>query len=101
MNLVAPATVAIIAVGTVAIAVIWPVIAIAVIWPVVAIAIIRVAIAVIATAILPSPIANLFNPVIAFCLKWQSSDTLHHCRLDFGVHSANNYKHHRGHHTGE
>src|SRR5262245_65742801 len=115
-GLVAPATVAItiVAVGAVAIAVIRPVIAIAVIWSVIAVAIIRVAITVpiirvtitvVATAIgatiLSSPIANLFNCAIAFRLKWQSSVTLHHCRLSFPAKSANSYKYRRGRHTSE
>jgi hypothetical protein len=68
-----PPTVPVIAIGTIAVSII----------AIRAVAIMRVAIAIIATAISPTigttsvtpVIADLFNPAVAFCVKWQPCDT--------------------------
>jgi hypothetical protein len=75
------------------------------VWLIVAVAIIRVAITVIATAIstaiLSSPVADLFDGDITFRYRRQTSYTWHCRRPSFAANGAANYKYRCGHPAGE
>jgi hypothetical protein len=105
-SLVAPAiAIPIIRIGSVIAVAIVRVGSVVAVWLIVAVSIIRVAITVIATAIstaiLSSPIADLFNGDITFRYRRQTSYTWHCRRPSFPANGAANYKYRCGHQAGE
>jgi hypothetical protein len=100
-SLVAPAiAIPIIRIGSVIAVAIVRIGSVIAVWLIVAIAIIRVAITVIATpistAILSSPVADLFNGDITFRYRRQTSYTWHCRRPSFPANGAANYKYRCG-----